>query len=327
MALIKQTTPPVFVRVINSRKQTADLDRMVPVHASHFSIEELTQIYNRARIDYVIPMPMSPRRLQEHIQTYGILLPQSTVMVDTILSEPVGLGLLGSRGPRAWISRFGLVPLVRGQGYALAMMAQLLKTAGEMGAERVYVEVLQDNRPGLGLSRRMGFEPLRELIMARRPPDLSRQVLVDPAAEINEVSGRAARQLLNQRTDQPSWLNQSESFAVLNLKRLKGLCWRHADGRVGWVVYEEGRYQLKRVTVGVMAGDDAAVTSEVLHALHRLNPQKDAVIEDIPADDRRWPGYQAAGYFETYRRVECVKELKGKEERRKGKGKRQKRED
>ncbi|MDJ0752420.1 MAG: GNAT family N-acetyltransferase [Ardenticatenaceae bacterium] len=304
----KRSTPAVIVRTINSRQQNVDLDRMVPVPADHFSLEELTWVYNKARIDYLIPMPMATHRLQEYISAYDIALNHSCVMLDTILSEPVGLGLLGLRSKRAWISRFGLVPLVRGQGLGSAMMAQLIETADQRGAETILLELIQENRSGFRLAEQFDFNPLRELIVARRPPDLNRSITLDPAAQIEEESGLEALRWLNGRNDQPSWLNETETFITLEPAGLHSLSWKHPDGRAGWAVYESDRYQFKRVTVGVESGDEAAVTAQVLNALHLRYPRKDAVIEDMPLDDPRWAGYQAAGYFETFRRIELKKD-------------------
>ena len=35
------------------------------VPAAQFSIEELTDLYNQTRLDYMVPMPMNPARMAE----------------------------------------------------------------------------------------------------------------------------------------------------------------------------------------------------------------------------------------------------------------------
>ncbi len=42
--------------------------------------------------------------------------------------------------------------------------------------------------------------------------------------------------------------------------------------------------------------------------MHRLHAAQDAIIENIP-DDERWAGYRQVGYFEVFRRIEMVRGL------------------
>ena len=78
-------------------------DTLVLLPASDFTVEELTDAYNRTRTDYLIPMPMNPNRMQEYIDLYDVDLSRSKVALegDTI----VGLGMLGVRSGMSWITR------------------------------------------------------------------------------------------------------------------------------------------------------------------------------------------------------------------------------
>ncbi len=53
------------------------------VPASRFTIEQLTAIYNQTRVDYLVPMPMNARRLQEYITAYDVRLEHSLVAMHS----------------------------------------------------------------------------------------------------------------------------------------------------------------------------------------------------------------------------------------------------
>ena len=61
--------------------------------AAHFTVQQLTDIYNQTRVDYLVPMPMNVAKMKEYIQVYDVDLAQSAVAVSG--STPLGLGLLG----------------------------------------------------------------------------------------------------------------------------------------------------------------------------------------------------------------------------------------
>src|ERR1051326_8900364 len=84
------------------------------IPASHFTIEQLTAIYNQTRVDYLVPMPMNAARLLEYIQTYDIDLEHSLVALQH--DQLLGVAMLGVRNDRAWITRLGVIPTTRRTG-------------------------------------------------------------------------------------------------------------------------------------------------------------------------------------------------------------------
>src|SRR5574341_2543002 len=81
------------------------------VPASQYSVETLTEAYNKTRVDYLIPMPMTPQRLTEYINTYDINMDASVVAEDS--GEILGISMLGVREGRAWGTRLGVLPTSR----------------------------------------------------------------------------------------------------------------------------------------------------------------------------------------------------------------------
>ena len=82
--------------------------------ASRFTIEELTRAYNQTRVDYMVPMPMNVIRLTEYIHVYDVDLNYSLVALSS--DQILGLGMLGIRPGRTWITRLGVLPVKRRQG-------------------------------------------------------------------------------------------------------------------------------------------------------------------------------------------------------------------
>lgn len=290
----------------NYQTKVAQKSLMV-LPATHFSVEELTDAYNQTRVDYIIPMPMTAARLQEYIDAYDIDLTASYVALDTPSRAMLGLGMLGVREGRSWVTRLGVLPASRGRGVGQIIMERLVLESNRREFPHIWLEVIKGNAPAHTLFQKMGFVETRELIVARRAPA--------PVVATNELAAQAAvRELdaaeltarLATRPGRPNWLNENETFT--HVPQLKGLELRWADGSAGWVVYEDARLQMKRITVGVEAGEPLGVATAVLHQLHRQNPIKDSISENIPENDPLWSAYEANGYFDSFRRVEMLKQ-------------------
>ena len=261
-------------------------------------------------MDYIVPMPMTEARLQEYITVYDLDLDSSCVIVDEESELLIhGLGMLGVRDGRSWITRLGVLPYSRRLGTGRRLMDFLIRQTAALGLPHLWLEVIQGNDPAKVLFTKLGFEQTRELMVARRPPTQSLPEQKDCLAVTDMVPIDFAEclQLLDQRKDRANWLNETESF--LHVSKLLGGRFELSDGR-GWLVYEPSLLQLKRVTVEVVEGDEAAVTQSILYWLHNQFPRLDAVSENIPSTDPRWLGYEAVGYFDSFRRVEMVRDMK-----------------
>ncbi len=70
---------------------------------------------------------------------------------------PVGFVLARVAGAEAEILSLGVDPAWRGRGAGTALMTAVLARAGAAGAEEVFLEVAESNRPALGLYHGLGF--------------------------------------------------------------------------------------------------------------------------------------------------------------------------
>lgn len=277
--------------------------KLVP--ASDFSFEQLVDAYNQTRVDYVVPMPMNVARLQEYSRVYDIDLALSTVAMKGDMM--LGLGMLGVRNGRTWITRLGVLPNGRRQGTGQAIMEELLHHSYQLQTRTVWLEVIKGNTPAHKLFCKNGFTETRELIIARRAPNLKAEIPDDVRIKsVTPLDHEDAIILLSHRRQRPNWLNEIESFQ--HVKNLSALVVELVDGGRGWVTYHAGLLQLTRVSVEVTAGDAAEVTAAILHVLHQRHKRQDTTTENL-LDDETWQGFKDAGYFEAFRRIEMKRHL------------------
>jgi len=274
------------------------------IPASTFSYEELTEAYNHTRVDYIVPMPMNAARLQEYVQTYDVDMEASVVAVDG--NEILGLGMLGIRDRRAWITRLGVIRRKRRRGTGWTLVTHLIEQARKKNTTRIVIEVIKDNSPAHNLFIQKGFKETRELLVLRRPPGESKIEM--PPAEVKRLSYTEAVQLLDRRQAVPSWVDEKES--LINAGNLSAFQATLADGSHGWLVFQNTVFQLGRLVLQTEAGNPLDVARALLYHLHQTHPVQDTKTENLPGDDPHWPAFKEMGYLTMFRRIEMVLDLK-----------------
>lgn len=270
------------------------------IPASAFSYEELTDAYNHTRVDYIVPMPMNAARLREYVETYDVDMDASAVAIDG--NEILGLGMLGVREGRAWITRLGVIQRNRRQGTGWTLVTHLIEQARQKKAKYVIIEVIEDNTPAYNLFTKKGFKQTRQLLVLRRPPGPPK---VDaPPAKVEALGYPEAVGLLEKRVSIPSWIDEYES--LINAGNLSAFCATLADGSRGWLVYQNTVFQLSRLVLQTEAGDPLNVARVLLHQLHSRHSVQDTKTENLPVDDPHWPVYKEMGYLVMFRRNEMI---------------------
>ena len=280
--------------VVKTHQNAFDL-----VPAARFSVQELTDIYNETRVDYVVPMPMNKAKLQAYIDNYDVDLTQSWVAMSK--QGALGLGLLGRRGDTTWVTRLGVTPQGRKKGVGRKLMAGLLDNSRKLRAKTIILEVIKDNKPAQKLFKSLGFQPLRDLLVIRRPPTPVNVMMVDEPY-IKKLDHEATLNLLQTRTDTASWVSASES--MMNAGNLSVLVADIPNLGRGWLAYQNTTFQLGRVVLETEPDASLELATLLLQSLHQYHPLQDTVIENLAADDRHWPVFQALGYFTSFVRVE-----------------------
>ncbi len=280
---------------------------MNTIPAEQFTPEDLTDAYNQTRMDYLVPMPMNVARFQEYSRVYDIDMSCSCVVYDAEAELILGLGMLGVREERSWITRLGVLPYGRRLGTGSLLMSGLLDQSKRLGINTVWLEVIKGNTPAHQLFYKFGFQNIRELVVARRPPNPEiNQEALGRIKRVTTLNHEDAIILLSHRKERPNWLNDTESFQ--NVRNLSALLVELHNGGRGWVTYHAGLLQLTRIVVEVTVGDACEVTESVLSVMHQRHKRQDAIAENF-CDDEIWQGFQQVGYFESFRRIEMKKEI------------------
>jgi len=268
--------------------------------ASQFSLKDLTIIYNQTRVDYLVPMPMNMAKMTEYIQVYNIDLDSSFVAMDG--ETMVGLGMLGVRPGRAWITRLGVLPTGRRRGVGLGLMQSLQAAAQHLDRTFLILEVIKNNTPAHQLFLKLGYRPVGELLVLRRPPGPTPAFTTGKATWLNRTQALA---LLDTRPGLPPWTNQTESLT--NAEGIFGLSVTLPNGSAGWLVFQRQRFILSRFVMQTQTGDPLAVARELLAQLHDQYFDLDTSIENLYLNDPHLPAFYEAGYIESFQRIEMYR--------------------
>lgn len=268
------------------------------IPANQFSYAELADIYNQARVDYIVPMPMNAKRLQEYVEYYDISLADSVVAM-TNDPLPCGIGMLGLRGDRAWITRLGVIPERRKHHVGQVIMQSLIHAAQNQGVKRVQLEVIVGNDPARRLFDKLSFIVTRELLVIRRPPSPPQTNLAFDTLTPLVIDDADIPNLLMNRVDHPSWIEETPS--LLNIGKLRGIKISGDNGEWGWLIFQRTPFQL---THFILNYSHDWVARALLYHVHKEYPMQDTKIENVDVGDSLWQIYQQMGYLEVFRRTE-----------------------
>jgi ribosomal protein S18 acetylase RimI-like enzyme len=266
-----------------------------------FNYKELADIYNQTRLDYIVPMPMNARKMEEYVTNFDVNLDASVVVYDHE-GQLAGLGMLGIRDERAWITRLGVIPDRRGNNLGMFMMTTMLDAARRHNCRLVQLEVIRGNTPAYRLFRKFGFRDTRDLLVVRRPPGPIPFENPEPDAIVSHLNDSEIRVCLAERGEGASWLD--ESVSILRAGSLQGLRITLPSGETGWIVYQCTAFQLGFLVLHTPSSMRGRMALALLYQMHSRHPILDTKYENIPALDLRWPAFQKLGYVEAFRRIE-----------------------
>lgn len=285
---------------LSSGEMLRDGRYVVPARA--FTFDALADIYNQARVDYIVPMPMNGKRMAEYVQYYDVSLDGSFVAFNGEQLE-TGIGMLGLRGRRGWITRLGVLPDRREKHIGSYLMESMIEYAISTGVTLMQLEVILGNTPAHRLFLKLGFEEVRELLVVRRPPSrLKTDVLYPRRSDIEEIPADEIPSLLEQRTDRPSWLDENAS--LLNTGTLRGYRIMSPTDAPAWVIFQRQPFQLAHFAFGGTQHTDSLIG--IMRHIHSDFAMQDTKIENLPVDSPVWPVLQNVGYLEVFRRIEMV---------------------
>ena len=272
------------------------------IAADHFTLQELTDLYNQTRVDYLVPMPMNADRLGEYVHDFDVNLHYSCVARD-IDGQILGLSMLGFRGETAWITRLGVLPVSRRTGAGSALMDCMLENANKLGAKETHLEVIKNNAPAYNLFLKKGFvETDTYLVMRHAPRPLSEALQGD----VTWLGFDGALGKLEAYPKHLTWINACESMR--NSPNTEGLHVRLYNGSSGWLVYRNTKFTLRstlsHLIMHTEQGNSVEVGMQLLSHLHTHYAHHDTYAENIHEHDPHLPAFQALGYFTNFSRIE-----------------------
>lgn len=272
------------------------------INASAYDYEQLANIYNESRLDYIVPMPMNAKRLAEYVHQYDVSLEHSLVALNQA-AQIAGIGMLGVRGKRGWITRLGVIPSRRGVGLGQYMVDTLLENAANQGAERVQLEVIEGNEPAYCMFQKVGFEDTRKLLVIRRPPKMPAPLPYE--VESSNLTSEEIEACLEKHNSHASWLDEKPS--ILRGGNVEGVRVTLPSGESGTAVFRNSIFQLSHLALDADVSEELAVA--LLSTVHGRYPKRDTKLENLPAQSPLWRAFQQVGYVETFARIEMHKQF------------------
>ena len=268
------------------------------ITASSFSIQELTELYNQTRVDYLVPMPINAERLQRYVDDFDIDLVRSFVARDSG-GQVLGLGMLGVRKYLAWITRLGVLPVTRRSGAGGMLMDHMLAEADELDIGETHLEVIQSNHPAHNLFVKKGFRDVDTYLVMRRAP----QSIADPLfGRVEWLDKEQALQRLHSYYWHLTWITAFES--MLNAPDTQGMRIKFPNGNTGWLVYRLQKFSISHLIMHTEQGDAVEIGTQLLRHLYTRYPRHDTYAENIHDQDPHLPVFKALSFFHNFSRIE-----------------------
>ena len=239
------------------------------IPADHFTIQELVELYNQTRVDYLVPMPMNVERLAEYIRDFDVDL-KSSYVARAGDGQVLGLGMLGIRPPWAWITRLGVLPANRRHGAGSALMDSMLARAQTLGMEETHLEVIRNNAPAHRLFLKKDFKEVDEYLVLRRAPH---PVSKPARCRITWLERQAALDALETYPRHLTWITALDSMR--NTPDVSGVRVELADGSSGWLVFRCHKFFLSHLVFHTEQGSPVKVGIQLLVNLYKHYPRHD----------------------------------------------------
>jgi ribosomal protein S18 acetylase RimI-like enzyme len=274
--------------------------------AIQFTTQELTDLYNQTRVDYLVPMPMNIERLIEYMHDFDVDLTHSCVAHGED-GQILGLGMLGIRENRAWITRLGVIPSTRRNGAGAAMMDYMLEQADALGLKETHLEVIKHNEPAYKLFVKKGFNTAGEYLVMRRAP----HSISDPLSGcVDWLDREEALQTLQTYPNHLTWINAIESMK--NASDIQGLRVTLPNEDTGWIVYRCQKFFLSHLIMYTERGDPNQIGTQLLLHLYTRYPRLDTYAENIREMDPHLSAFHSMSFFENFSRIEMRRQANGR---------------
>ena len=276
----------------------------IAVPTSRYDFTQLADIYNRAREDYIVPMPMNAKRMQEYVAAYDISLDSSFVAIAKEDEEVDGICMLGLRDERSWITRLGVIPTRRRRRAGEFLMLEEMEESRRLGKKYMQLEVIKGNDPAHALFLKLGFKPTRELLVIRRAPSPLNPDLI-PEMDIEPIDDESIFTILEEREAGAAWTEETRSLR--NAGNMKGLRVTLKSEETAWIIFQRSAFQLSHFVMSANCSPE--MRAALIAAVHNLHPLQDTKIENLASLHPSWPVFKRFGYMIAFERIEMIAEL------------------
>jgi len=273
------------------------------IPAARFTVQELVDLYNQTRVDYLVPMPMNAERLAEYIHIFDIDLNLSCV-ARAGDGQVLGLSMLGVRPPWAWITRLGVLPAIRRSGAGSALMDAMLAHAQALGMDEAHLEVIRNNVPAHRLFLKKGFKEVSEYLVLRRAPHSVPEPTKCSTAWLDREAALGA---LESYPKHLTWITALDSMR--NAQDLSGVRVELANGSCGWLVFRYHKFFLSHLVFHTEQGSPVKIGIQLLVNLYSHYPRHDTYAENIYVEDPHLPALLGMGFFDNFRRIEMRRKM------------------
>jgi ribosomal protein S18 acetylase RimI-like enzyme len=245
--------------------------------ASTLDMSALAELFNAGFSEYLVPMSMDESGLREYVDTNAVDLECSRIAVE---EQAVAFTLIARRGTDGWVAGMGTVPSQRKRGVGAQVLLAGIEAARAVGSRTVSLEVIDRNEPAIRLYRKLGFEPVRELLVWLLAPNGT------PAPTGRTVEPDVAHAwIVRHRHSREPWQRADETVAAVRARgsaKLGGLVIeRDGEVRAAALVVERGDQVsvLQIAALDAQAASDAVLAAADGHRGVRLTN----VLDDDPA--------------------------------------------
>lgn len=247
----------------------------------HLPLEVLTDAFNRAFADYIVPMRLTPEMLRTKLHTEQVDLSLSTGIYTG--NELAGFMLIAADTPwgqpLAYNAGTGVLPGYRGRKYPQIMYTELVQRCRERGLHTHLLEVIRTNERAIRAYQGIGFQITGLLHcfkgIARTTSRADLRLLSLPL--LPEEDMKRFGDVL------PSLPN---SFPVLqrSLPYLHIIAALSYDQPVGYIVFDKNTARLKQLVVDKNHRRQG-IGASLLHAMQQQLGERDIVAINIREED------------------------------------------
>jgi ribosomal protein S18 acetylase RimI-like enzyme len=180
--------------------------------AAELDVATLARVFTAAYEGYWFPVELDAAGFERMTTIVDADLGLSRVA--TVGGEPVAIVLLARRHVEGWVGGMGVAAPHRRRGIGRAALTAALDAAGDVGIERVTLEVLEQNEAARELYRHLGFGRVRDLEVWSLPTGPG-----DPCEMVDAAEAHAWLQV--HRSDREPW--QRDDASVAHLGDVQGL--------------------------------------------------------------------------------------------------------